>query len=375
MGLRKSLDDLFLLEEASKGFADAGTAFSQAQAGSQLRDQAAGLLQSGQLGELASLAFGAGDPSLFRTLIEQQAKAQFPTTTAKPLGLEQATQLGTALLGRNPTQTELASAVGLPQEEARQTLSAIASRESARESGARQENAEARRQRTDLIKVRANVVKDFDKELSELAKEEKAHKAVKAAFERGKVPDDAILFNFIARNVAGEKGPLSDSDVSRIQARVFGNDAQKMANFFTGQSTSMLSTEQRKAFNDIIKDATAKFGEFKQERLQTRLGDALVAAPELLSRGEKFDQALSSRAEREGFKILRDGETLRVVPKDKDIKSPKDLKSLETPAQLKGMDQITDPALKSEVAKAIKGMSIENAQKVIQNALRIQGQQ
>lgn len=90
--------------------------------------------------------------------------------------------------------------------------------------------------------------------------EESTIEMVKKAMQNKNAVDDAIVFNFVARNVTKEKGPLSDNDIQRLQG-IIGVQATgaELASYFSGKNYTRLSEEQRKAVRDVVNRASEQF--------------------------------------------------------------------------------------------------------------------
>lgn len=93
-------------------------------------------------------------------------------------------------------------------------------------------------------------------------------KEIKQALKRGTSIDDNIAFGYIARSVAQEKGPLSDSDIARIQG-VTGlpGSIEEFKARFNGDVYAKLSQAQKDNLKKIIETNANNFHEKKAESL------------------------------------------------------------------------------------------------------------
>lgn len=170
-----------------------------------------------------------------------------------------------------------------------------------------QQTSEGRRARGEVqmpLKEFTEKFNGFEKETANL---DKSFKNVDTALRQKTLPADAVVFNFLARNVAGEKGPLSDNDRAQFVSKAFAGNEQAAENFFTGRSTSKLTNEQRKAFYDLVAATRDNYNGWKTDMAKTFIGNYGLR-PEL-SRGGAPHKALSAKAKQYGLSIALNPET------------------------------------------------------------------
>lgn len=282
----------------SQGFREAALGAKQQQVQSQLSAQAPELLAQSSpesLSQLAGLGLQAGDPSIMRQMVESQLRAQAVKPvgeTAQPYSLESLKLLGAP---------ELA---GLTLAEQKAVLSGreSASERALRERGLKQQAVAAeRRDVADVRSERKAFREDFEKEKTKLEEEKRAIDKTISAFKQGTVTGDAVVFNFIARNISGDKGSLSEGDIARILSRNLGGDAQRVINFVTNVNASVLTSDQRKAYGKLLQMAQQNYSRYRDERLGEKLQMAQSDFPRLFEKGA--DKSVVDRAKSEGFDV------------------------------------------------------------------------
>lgn len=348
MGLRNQLQDLLAIQELSGGFAKSAQGMRE-QAGQQvLAQQAPGLIESGRIPEVLGLATAAGDTDLMRQVISAGLKKKDPTETPS-LDLM---KLKSAFPG--VPESQLQPLVGLP---AKDQLTA-AGQIRGFESEERQSTETQRRMRQEVQGQRVKVGAKVDPAFKAIEEEERSLEKVREAMKKGTLPADAVVFNFLARNLAGEKGPLSDQDRAQFVSKAFAGDAQAFSNWLTGRSTSKMTDEQRAAFKELIGVATSNFEKYKQERLGSELTLAIADNPLLIGDDGKLDPSLEKRLERGGFQY-QDGKLVA-----KNVQKKQVPLTPETPVQ-DVIGTIKDEKTKRQMTEALQAFQQANPGKPI----------
>lgn len=321
MGLREYLQELEMAGKLGQGA-------RESLGRSQLADQLPTMVQQGDVPGIAAQALRAGiDTPL--TQVTAQKKQTGTAMTAE--------QLRQAGLGLSKEQTDLIGAQKDP--EAQFKLISAAQKQQGLDEG---KKGEQRRVQETVQKQREKFSSTFDKVEKKLKDEEKQFSQVKSALDKGTLPADALVFNFLARNVAGEKGPLSDSDIARFAGRAFEGDVDKVKNFFAGGSSSVLTADQREAYKDLIKTAYDKFDTYKKDAVQTEIENAAGTYPKLFERG--VDKSIAERAKRFGYEA-KDGKLTKTETKQ--IKGP--MASL-----INAASKIKDPAVRAQFINSLE---------------------
>jgi hypothetical protein len=370
MGLQEQLD---YISQASDRFANSAKDLRQQSAGVQLGADLRQGYDTGDFGAALESAIASGDSAMARQLLDQQAAlGKAKASKSAPYTLEQLNIIAPQEVKDKPGM--LQQLAGLSQKEQNDLMFKTASNVQGAKKIDLGLTGEARRQYTTTQGEVKDFTKDFDKEVAALDKEDRALQKVKAAFQRGQVPDDAILFNFIARSESGEKGPLSEGDVSRIIQDVFSGRVKDWQNFLSGGTTTKLSSAQRETFNNIVQGATGNLENYKQTRLGRELNNALVDFPRL---GKDRQDVIIKRAERNGFKYNPKDKTFSYSA-EQQTAAPKNAAvakeaGSETTAQIQqGLTQIQGALNRAAVASRINGKSADQALKAIQAVLQLE---
>jgi len=261
-----------------------------------LQKQLPELIQNRDLGGLVQGSLDAGNTQPLGSVITTMAQNQMPRPLAIRPGKEGITQDVLETIGIPEAQAQaIAGAGGLDAQKA--LISGY-------QKGKDQERlgSEAgRRSAQNVQSQRSAWAKRANKIESDATAFEGQAKVVKDALNAGSLPGDAVVFNFLARAVAGEKGPLSDSDISRFSSRAFGGDVQKFENFLSGQTTATLTPDQRAAFRELLEIKTKNAAQDKEKLIQSMFEDSKGDYPLLFGSGKEPDAAVKTRAERFGF--------------------------------------------------------------------------
>jgi hypothetical protein len=370
MGLRDFLQNLQL---GSQGFAGA------AETGNEMRKQAAlkdfaqnmpGQMAQGQYADVAAGMASMGDMTGVRELLGSEMKARDAKKSMIPF-----------------TASEL-QAQGVPFEKAQvfanmdfaKQKEAVSNFESARSSGLTQQGlnlqaqGQTRLEREEIQKQR-NATRDrFGKLEKDLSEESRIFDKLDFVLKNPSQTGDAIVVNFLARNMAGEKGPLSNDDITRITGSSIWESADKAEQWLTASATSPLGSERRKVYNNLVKAARDNFSGYKKESILRTFNQAIEDNPKLMD-SDKVDKSLEMKAkrlsEKTGSPIVftknEDGDLVATLGEAK--KAPLNVMSKEgvfnVDAMMQQAELIEDVAQREKVKKAIqKNMSNSSSNKV-----------
>lgn len=332
-----------------------------------LAQRAPELLQSGQqaelLAQLSPLDGGAG----LREAAFAGLKAQNQPQEPGALSAEQLLALDPNL---RPEQVEVLAGIQDPNQQRQFTRSLV---QQPREDAARRREAQQRIGQSERSAKRQELFKwadDFNKLEKDISEERRSLEKVKAAMASNTIPGVAVGLNFIARNMAGEKGPLSNDDLTRLRGKYAESTLKEIQNYFSGNGEPPITAEQKAAYNEIIGIAEKNFGDYQTRAIGERL--ERINAYDALTGDRKLPAEVRRRAKKYGFeydfsedgilKVKKQGEKQRVS-----------LGSTEEAGQVKAnLDAITNPRLKSIVTKAIQGKTSAQVNKIIENALKQQ---
>ncbi len=178
-----------------------------------------------------------------------------------------------------------------------------------------QAKAEERRMNQTVQGQRGAFIKTFDGVEKEIQNEQRAINKVNEAYKTGSVSGDSVVFNYIARNIAGEKGPLSNDDINRIAARQIGGDFQAALNFTSNNDESKLTPAQRESYAKLLKTAQDNFESYKHEKVKDIVGRAQGDYPLLYSDDSTPDKAVIQRAQKYGYEHRGGGAFEKTVSK------------------------------------------------------------
>lgn len=274
--------------------------------------EAPALLEAGNYNELASQYAGLGDAAMVRDIMQQQMKAKAKASEAGT-GFT-AEQLKISDPNLTDAQAQMVSA--LPADEQRQWLRAI---QLPKEAGQRINISMANLGERQTSREESNKemwIKETSKLRSDLRAEESSLRKVKAALEQGTVPADAVVFNFLARSVAGEKGPLSDQDRAVFMGKYGEKTYNEVLEYIRGRGESTLLPEQRQAFKDLVELAANDYDRRREASLKEQLTKAFDYNLYSKKDGKvEFDPAVRRQAKELGFKESFDEEGMPVFSK------------------------------------------------------------
>jgi hypothetical protein len=270
----------------------------------QAADQLPGLIQQGDLGGVASLAFRAGDGGPLRELIQGQLANQKAALVAKPsLGVPQLQSLAQAQ-GISLDQAGFDTLSKLPAEQQLSQINAIGTRQTAQNQQrmADQDRNEgiALRKDESIQRQAEKFTNYFEKQLSKLNEDQQAVINAKSAFDQGSTAGDSAMIQFLVRRVGGEKGPLTDADIDRFKAKAFQNDVNAYSNFLSGGTASTLTPAQREAFNELYTAASGNFNKYRTETLGGILNQSRGTYSKLYENGQP-SEAVIEAARRAGY--------------------------------------------------------------------------
>lgn len=285
---------------------------NKVEAQGRVADMAPEMLDQGRFGDLASQYAGLGDPTMVRDQMQAAMKAKEAGAAAgysyNPEELKQ--------LGSSPEEAALLAKAGLGAkdqltaqrrfrlgDESERRVNISIGNLNERQTGRKESNKEM-------------WVKELAKLKSDMRTEGSALRKVRGALKQGTAPADAVVFNFLARSVAGEKGPLSDTD----RAVFMGNYGEKTYNdiveYIRGRGTSTLIPEQREAYNELVKLAANDFEVRQEEALKGQIGRAFDYNLFEDKNGRKeFDPAVRRNIKELGYTIKFDDEGFPIPTK------------------------------------------------------------
>lgn len=363
MGLRDFLGNMNVITGLTGDLRQQAEQQRQEEAIAQLRQQIPGAVQSGNFGDIAATSLGAGPAgmAMSREILGDLIKNNKKSGAGAPpsMGLEQLKALNVGA-----DETQLSPLVGLPAQQQLGGISAIQKSISEQ----RQATETARRAGESVQNQRKNVGAKMDPLFKEFSEADSQYSRVKEALNQKTRPGDAVVFNFLARNVAGERGPLSNDDITRFASRAFGGDVQSAENFFDGGTTSILTPDQRKAFDDLLNLAADKYEGYKSRRMGGALTRAIADNPKLIGENDDLAPSLKKRIDQAGF-TYKDGELSKVVKKETSKPSFK-----ADGGEPLTLDAVKNPAVKARVEQLFKenpSYSAEKKAKIINNALKV----
>lgn len=380
--LRELLGDVQGVTQLTQGAQDSTQALRQQLAQKELARQAPALLASNDVGQIASLGLEGGDPTYLREMIKEKMKpAKAPDPNAVPFNVDQLKAFaGTANV---PLQDkEIAGLATLPRDE---QIKAITLKQRSAEFN----TGEQRRQETvDLAK--SEKVQDqreafnavFQKNIQKLKEDEKAFNNAFDAAKQGSKPADAVVFNFLARQVGGEKGPLSEGDVARFIGKTFAGDAVAAKNWATGATYSTLTDEQRSAYADLMKGATNNFQKYKDETLGGLLADSQGTFPKLFGPNAP-DRSITEKAKRAGYEVKKGEDGYSFVKAGESKTVPGEIRhdggqTTDVAGLYALAEKITDPKTKAQAVNALQkagpAMTPERAKAFRERLMQFGGQ-
>lgn len=299
MGLRSQLDDLLLLQEATGQFANSAQNLRQGTAGQLLAQQGGGLAQHGQLGDLASLAFAAGDTSLLRELMQKQAAQGAGAASPELVQAYQSALGGGLKLPAKVTPDQLGKLADISQRRQQMSMG---------------ETAEARRaqkQQFDMgTKFISQKAKDFSSPLVKTEKEindstASLDSSLRAFNEKATPAAGNLLIRAIIK--ASGDSRVSDQDIAGLELKGLPNKATDLLNFLQGTQFENLTDAQKTELQRIAKAAI----ETKDTRIKRVLGDQfssqLAANPELLNlKGGKAHPSVKRFADKLNIDVRTD---------------------------------------------------------------------
>ncbi len=295
MGLREYLNTLQSGADLSASALETSNKLRQQAQLQDLAAQSPELIRQGRFEDVAAMAAGAGDMTLLRQLADKGMESKLKPE-AKAFSAQDF------------------MAQGIPKEKAEvfakldPTLQkeAVSNYEASRTAGISQQSinlqadAQQRLKEEQVQKQRTSsgkILGDFEKDVAE---ENRAIEKVTAALNSNTLTGDAIVLNFIARAMAGEKGPLAEGDIKRLIGTSFAGDVAGARNYVQSLASSTASPEQRKVFKQMLEIAKENFGTWRQGAAVKAFSQAVENNPKL-SEGGKLDKQIKLKAERIGY--------------------------------------------------------------------------
>lgn len=320
MGLRSELDKFLMgLQAAQQGFQSGAQAFQrmgqdEAKAKFQQRLMEIGPAaikgDTAAQGELLQLGSASGMDlnQTFGMLVQMQ-----PKQVQQPIGLERADVL-LKEFEKKPdivkVQRDIISK--LTEGEAQKSIRSLRSQLVNEQRQGQQAAAEGRRQ-AESIESKLDDPKKLLSNVDQQAREFKtALEVAQSSLTGNSALDENIVFNFIARNVSGEKGPLSDSDIARVKPKTFQGTVQEFRAYLSGVPVERWTPEEREAAKAMFKRAQEKketgFKERKKEILKS-----FFAGP--ITTSKEGEAAFRQLAKQHGLDIeVKDGAMNVVTP-------------------------------------------------------------
>jgi hypothetical protein len=304
MGLRDYLASLQSGLQGAQAGSEAAAAIRQQAQLQDLSAQAPELLNQGKFNDVAAMAAGAGDMSLLRQLASNQQEAQL-----KPKSV--------------PFTEAQLIAQGVPADKAKLFSQipdlatqdkAVSNFESSRSAGltgqglSLQAQAQSRLAEESVQKQRASsgkIIGDWEKNDVE---EKRAIEKVNAALKSNSLTGDAIVVNYIARAMAGEKGPLAEGDITRLIGTSFEGDVARAQNYLQSIAQPTSSPEQRRVYKQLLELAQSNYSTWRGNSAGKAFSQAIENNPKLAKDG-KLDPSLKNKAKRLGIEVDLDPDT------------------------------------------------------------------
>lgn len=324
MDLRNYLETLAVGNQAGENFAKSAQELRQQAALQQFAAQVPQLAQNQDVGGIVSGALSYGNQTPLNELLKN---AMNPTKNKAPYTEQQLVAQG--------LEADKAKVIkDLPfdqQKDAIDNIAATKSRGISERGVAVSEENAARNLREETQKQRNLVAKNFKEVETKFRDEDRAISKIGEAFNQKTLPSDAVVMNYIARNIAGEKGPLSEGDIKRIVGDSFYGDLTAAENWIKGATSSKATPEQRAAYKQLLDIAKTNFDTYRQQAVYDTFQQALEDNPKLKANG-KLDNQIILKADRLGYdaKLDKDG-YLDLAKKEKKT-APLDVTNKETGA-------------------------------------------
>ncbi len=348
------VDSLMLTGDLMRKYNQDQATFKQQAATQAFNQQAPQLLaQSGvsqPMADLAAMGLQGGNTTAYDAILKQALSPKQQGDSA--VGQEQATLIAKALGVATPEVVTAMSKLPLQQAQMLANQSRV-SKDSQANQGMKAEGLNLQRMGQDRLarqelqqglNVFGNDIKAAEKDIREQAS---ALGTVKQALKAGTKPAQSIVENFLLRNVAGEKGPLSDSDRASFAAKSGFNTFQDAQNYFTGVPATNWTDAQQKAFEDLVNIAEQKAVIGKDKQILDVLGKSELQL--VASNDPKGQKEIEKYAKKYGFE-KSDGQW------SKKVSEKKVPISNETPAT-ELVAVIKDPVKKAQAEAALQAFA------------------
>lgn len=285
MGLREALLEMQAANEMTGAAAQSAQNLRQQVERERLAEQ----LRSGQQVAPQEIAAGAslsGNQTPINLLMSGMSKSSKEGEAFTPEQLKAA--------GLSDEEVQLAASIKSPSRQ--QTFITDIQKKNKRNL----EESEAGRRGQEIGRKQGEQFRKIEKEFADTDKTYSMVQDVLAKKELS-VPEQGLVFNFLARNVAGEKGPLSDQDVARYSARTGIGSMEQLKNYMSGDAKMTLSPQQKIALKDMFTEASGRYTELKQKVVANNLNDQIAENPRLLDKDGKPVSSIMSKASRQGM--------------------------------------------------------------------------
>lgn len=354
MGLREMLQNLAATQQLTAGAAEAAGNFRKNEDLRAFAAQAPGLVEQGQLGQVAGQAAGLGQFGPLQSLISAQEKkmAQGPGTSEEQvralLGPSASPEVVKALVGRDVSEIQ------------NQARMAQQSSQFSREMGLKESEAD-RRSEESVQKQRRDFTADFNKTKALFDKDVKEFDKMLSIAKQGGKAADEFLTRFVARRAQGA-GVLSDRDVDAFKAKYLQGDMNNLLNYASGNTFSTLSPDAKKDFLMIVQKLKDNDEKIQQQILGEKLNLSRGAYPKLY--GESgVDKNIKEAAALVGFEVEADengvpqfrGKKAQGIGNDggKNV-PPVDI------SKILWLDKIADQKIKDDTIESIKKRGVSD---------------
>lgn len=237
------------------------------------------LIQSGRIDELGSQLAQFGDPEILRSQLQRKVASQSQGPGMSAEFLQKTYKIDPTLAA------DIASRPADQQRELAKDI--VQQRQFSQDMNFKQEGENRRTEQ--LYGTPAKWYGEVKKKQNEFNNTDKQYSSVKSALEQGTAPSDAVVFNFLARNVAGEKGPLSDQDREQFRGKYGEETYNKVVQYFTSEGKSTLTAPQRAAFKELVAMSVNNYETYKAQEIND-LFSAGSNLPQIYKDGKFVDK-------------------------------------------------------------------------------------
>lgn len=362
MGLRDYLLALQIGEKGAQGFREAAEGMARADYQAGFADRLPSLIEQGSVGEIATGALKAGDPSILRELVTAKAKGAgeiFSEADVAPLA---------QVSGLSPE--DLAPFVGKPYKTAQAAATMGQKKEFFEPESKRRRESFEEVKEENLFKQRKFVSDDVEDAKKTAIDQLNVIDSMRKTIDTGNTIGQAAIQDFAARVIGGQKGVLTDQDAARYMPKTFEKDLAGFKTYITGTPQDQWTDDVKEAFKQMFDAAQSKITSHEKKLLAEAISRRVNLSTKLLKDGD-LDAGVKRILDREEIEYDVDPKKGLIIKNSLGVSKLNGIKGSDeanakqrrklSPEEISAFSQnISNSDEKKKISSALSSMSISN---------------